>query len=57
MHFSTPICLIAGITAIHSYVVERDASVILGVFKNVQGNIDELDSAVKVCTKRSLQGP
>lgn len=51
MHFSAPIVLIAGITAVHSYVVERDASVILGVFKNVQGDIDGLDSAVKAWTK------
>lgn len=50
MHFSAPIVLIAGITAVHSYVVERDASVILGVFKNVQGDIDGLDSAVKAWT-------
>lgn len=50
MHFSAPLILITAITGAHSLVVQRDAAAILGVFKNVQTDIDGLDSAVKAWT-------
>lgn len=51
MHFSASVTVIAAaLSGVHGLVVQRDASVILGVLKNVQTDVEGLDSAVKAWT-------